>query len=270
MDCLRDKLRARDLSARSADTYLREIRRAEEFMTARSTTLRRASGADVTAYVATRPRTWASIKLTRNALAHYWAIVRRRQAPLWAVPKMVRPQWHCRALEELDARRLESAARARGDALGLVVLLGLYLGLRREEMASFRWDCLTDGWASIVGKGGRTRWVFLHPVLVEELRRAQAVTSSPWVFPGRVNGHVHPATIWDWTRIVAASVGLDVAPHELRHTCLATAHDATGDLRATQTMAGHARPETTALYTRTTRRRMKQLVLSIDYETPSA
>ena len=41
---------------------------------------------------------------------------------------------------------------------------------------------------------------------------------------------------------------------ELPIQAIATANDATGDLRATQDFARHAHPETTAIYTRTTDR----------------
>lgn len=54
----------------------------------------------------------------------------------------------------------------------------------------------------------------------------------------------------------------------LRHTALATANDATRDLRAVQEFARHARPETTALYTRVTARRLMEVAMSIDYRTP--
>lgn len=261
---------ARGLAPRTVDLYVREIRRAEEFLRARGTTLKGARAPAVAAYAATRPRTSSTTKVMRGALKHYWAIAGRRNPPVWAIPSMPKPDYQCRALEEVDAERLEKAARARDDLHGLAVLIGLYMGLRRSEIAEFRWDCVDDGWARVTGKGGRTRFVFLHPVLEEELRRARRRATHPvWVFPGRYAGrHVVPATVWSWVRDVGREVGLVLDTHELRHTALATAHDATGDLRSTQGMAGHRRPETTALYTRTTRRRLRQLVLAIDYGGP--
>ena len=57
-----------------------------------------------------------------------------------------------------------------------------------------------------------------------------------------------------------------VATHVLRHTALATALDATGDLRAVQELAGHARPETTAGYTRVRRDRLEAAVSAISYD----
>src|SRR5437588_567653 len=81
------------------------------------------------------PRTWASRKLLRHALRHYWEITARRHPPLAAIRVPVKPRMRCRALEPADACRLAAAARARHDDAGLAVLFALYLGLRREEIA---------------------------------------------------------------------------------------------------------------------------------------
>ncbi|MDP8937455.1 MAG: tyrosine-type recombinase/integrase [Actinomycetota bacterium] len=90
--------------------------------------------------------------------------------------------------------------------------------------------------------------------------------SGDYVFPGRFGGPVTPATIWDWIRYVADDAGLGkVPPHVLRHLCLATQNDATGDLRTVQHFAGHSNPQTTSGYTRSTNRRLRAAVLAIDY-----
>ena len=52
---------------------------------------------------------------------------------------------------------------------------------------------------------------------------------------------------------------------QLRHTAIATANDRTGDLRAAQEFARHARPETTAIYTRATAKRLWEALLALDY-----
>lgn len=87
------------------------------------------------------------------------------------------------------------------------------------------------------------------------------------MFTGAGGGPLNPTTVWTWVRTVAASAGLPSVPtHVLRHTCLTTALEATGDLRAVQEFAGHARPETTAGYTRTSKRRLEAAVASICYD----
>ena len=71
-------------------------------------------------------------------------------------------------------------------------------------------------------------------------------------------------------REVAADAGMKVPTHVLRHTALATALDNCHDLRAVQELAGHARPETTAGYTRVTARRLTEAVGAIHYGEESA
>jgi integrase len=181
----------------------------------------------------------------------------------------------CRALDEPLARRLAIVARARGDRMGAAVLLGLYAGLRRAEIARLRWSEIgTDGWLTIVGKGDVTRTIPLHPVVLEALRglgregllAPEAPQRPEWVFPSPYGGPVHPTTVWTWVQQVGRDAGLELATHVLRHTCLATALDATRDLRAVQELAGHARPETTAGYTRVRRRRLEAVVAALEYE----
>jgi integrase len=92
-------------------------------------------------------------------------------------------------------------------------------------------------------------------------------TDDVFVFPGRrIGTPVSAATIWAWVRLVAEEAGLPPVPcHVLRHTCLSTANDATGDLRAVQALAGHIKVETTTRYTRLSRRRLEGAVMALDY-----
>ena len=110
----------------------------------------------------------------------------------------------------------------------------------------------------------------VHEVVLRYM--ASVPRQGPFVFPGRFGGPVNPATIWEWAREVARDAGLgDVPTHVLRHTALTAANDATGDLRATQDFARHAKPETTAGYTRTTERRLREVAEAIAgaYRLPS-
>lgn len=268
---LTEELMARGLGRKTAQQYVRVIRDAEGWCAARGTTLKAVKGLQLALYVESKPKTWATRKLLRSAIGHYWAVVHRRQPPLWAIPQLPKPNWGCRALHEDEADRLERAARLRGDHKGLVVLLALYVGLRREEIATLRWSSFRDdGTVRVVGKNGRQRDVDVHPVLAAAVAMARvAGAADGYVFPGRFGGGVNPATVWSWTREVAQAAGLElhgsVPPHRLRHTCLAEINDNTGDLRTTQSIAGHVRIETTVIYTRTTARRRRAAVESLSY-----
>jgi integrase len=167
---------------------------------------------------------------------------------------------------------LARAAKADEGPAGLAVLIGLYSGLRREEIAKLRWAEIREGWLEFVGKLDISRQVPIHPELATRLELAHAEQlgagiDSPYVFPGRVSGHASPTTIWTWSRRLGReALAYPVATHVLRHTAIATLNDVTHDLRAAQAFAGHASPETTVLYTRVSRDRLIDAVAAISYE----
>lgn len=182
-----------------------------------------------------------------------------------------KPQMVCRALDDDDddARRLATAAREDGGRHGLAVILGLYQALRREEIATTRWDGVDEaGWLTVMGKGSKRRRIPLHAVTLEALRAVQESRedTSDWVFPGRFGGPVNPTTVWQWVRDLAQEAGLPpIKCHWTRHTALASQNDATGDLRAVQAFAGHSRPEVTSGYTRAKDTALRKVVDSLDY-----
>jgi integrase len=222
------------------------------------------TAAQMVAYIETRPRTATTRQLIRAALKHYWEIRGRKNPPLDVIFTPPAPRMVCKALDEDDARLLAKAARARHDLPGLAVLLGLYQALRRQEIATLRWDCFHSDWLTVTGKGSVTATIPVHPVIAEELLWRDR--PSAWVFPGRKSGPCNPATIWSWVSQVAEDAGLcHVRPHQLRHTSIATVNDNTGDLRAAQDFARHANPTVTAGYTRTKAKRLRAAVDTIDY-----
>jgi site-specific recombinase XerD len=258
-------LLALGLAPRTARLYGRTIMAAEDWCQQRGLDLATLAPELVVELAAAKPLTHSSRTILRAALRHYWEHAGRENPPLRAIRVPPEPRHGCRALEEDDARILAKAARARGDRKGLAVILGLYQAMRREEIATMPWAWLRDtGAIRVMGKGAKERRIPLHPVAAEAL--TWVPRSGAYVFVGRYGGPVTPATVWAWVREVSADAGVPtIAPHVLRHTSLATANDNTGDLRAVQAFAGHAKPETTAGYTRATGRRLAAVVASLDY-----
>lgn len=258
-------LLALGLAPKTARLYAGNILAAERWCAGRGLTLATLAPEQVVEMAATKPLTHSTRTIFRAALRHYWERAERENPPLRAIRVPPEPRHACRALEEDDARILAKAARARRDRKGLAVVLGLYQAMRREEIATLPWSGLSEaGWLHIVGKGAKARRIPLHPVTAEALSWVDR--SGEYVFPGRFGGSILPVTVWDWVRRVSDEAGVPtIAPHVLRHTSLATANDNTGDLRAVQSFAGHAKPETTSGYTRTTGRRLAAVVASIDY-----
>lgn len=209
------------------------------------------------------PNTTSSLRQLRTALQHWYTWRGLPCPPLKVirVPRQTRGKY--RGLEPDEACALVKTALGWFPQ-GTCVLFGMYLALRREEIASVRWDRFdrTLEWYTVHGKGNKIAELPVHPVLRDELKP----TAYPYAFPGRGGGHVTPATIWNWVREVADAAGLPpLQPHQLRHTAIATINDTTGDLRTAQEFARHARPETTAIYTRTTAARLWEAALSLDY-----
>lgn len=263
----RQGLLERELAARTVDQYKREISNAEWWCEQEGYSLRNVPAAVLAEYVDLRPKTHGVRVLMRASFSAYWQIFERKNPPLWVLRVPRKPRMICRALTDDEARKLAELSKARGDKQGLAVLLGMYQGFRRAEIAAVRWDDFTDdGWIRVMGKGDLPAKLPVHPVVAEAAAKLEHAHPT-WVFPGEQGRkHVSPMTVWKWIVDLAAAAGLEkVTPHRLRHTCLATANDVTGDLRAVSEFARHSRVNTTQGYTRTTERRLHEVVAAINY-----
>ncbi|MEL7183758.1 MAG: site-specific tyrosine recombinase XerD [Pseudomonadota bacterium] len=129
------------------------------------------------------------------------------------------------------------------------------------------------------GKGGKERMVPLSPAARDALAAwlrhwdatadaARLQTGQPapvHLFPSRGKAG-HFTRIWFHSRIkaLAAFAGLDpdkVSPHVLRHAFATHLLSGGADLRAIQTMLGHADISTTEIYTHVLETRLRELVL---------
>lgn len=254
----RQYLIGRSLSHKTLRQYERELSRLTDWCADRALSLHDLDPDILRGYADTLPNSTTVRTHLRSALNHWWAWQGIDGFPgAIVVPK--RPPMVCKALEPADAKAIVKASFGWWRP-GTAVLIGAFLGLRNEEIATLRWDCFDGGmdWVTVTGKFQRTRRLAVEPELKTEL--AGRRNGSPYVFEGsRGRAHVTHATICNWVKLVAVEAGVeeDVWPHRLRHTFGASANDETGDLRSVQTAMGHSRPETTAGYTRTTADRLR-------------
>ena len=118
------------------------------------------------------------------------------------------------------------------------------------------------------GKGRKDRYVMLSPHLLELLRAWwRAARPQGWLFPGR--DRVQPMTTRQLNRAChtaadMAGIGKPVSMHTLRHSFATHLLEQNIDIRVIQVLLGHARLDTTALYTRVATQTIQQVMSPLD------
>lgn len=258
------------LSGRSVDEYRRWVARADRWLAERGSRLIDARPHEVRAWCeADVPHSWASRKQARTALGHWVEFVGHVQDLARAVPVPAKPRPDPTPLPADEAQRVEHCAFSLLDddsylyRAGMATLLGLYIGLRRIEIARASWECDGgDRWVWQRAKSGRVDRLPIHP----RLRSALDVyeSNSAWLFTGQSGGHVHPATVWKWIDEVAGRARVDATPQTLRQTSIAKVVDEHGILVG-QEWAGHASPATTRHYVGVRQEQLQDACRSLDW-----
>jgi integrase/recombinase XerD len=118
------------------------------------------------------------------------------------------------------------------------------------------------------GKGRKDRYVMLSPHLLELLRAwYKAARPQGWLFPGM--NPVNPMTTRQLRRACHAAahmaeIGKPVSPHTLRHSFATHLLEQNTDVRVIQVLLGHAKLDTTALYTRVATRTIREIMSPLD------
>jgi integrase/recombinase XerD len=253
-------------AANTVRAYVYRLARAERLLAELGATLLTADAFQLAALSESTPKTHSFRGQLHGTLKHYYEWQDRMDAPLRAIRVPPQPDMVCRAIEVEQAAALVETAKGWWPE-GTAVLFGMYLALRREEIAKAEWERFDENmeWYTVTGKNSKTATLPVHPALADELAQRRG---EGFIFPGRKNvrDHVCPATIWHWTKRVGREAGIDnLTTHQLRHTSLTTAHDNTGDLLSVMKFARHKKPQTTAGYTRTTRAQLLEVSEALEY-----
>ncbi len=188
-----------------------------------------------------------------------------------ARPKLVRPL--PRILDEDEVARMfkvveEFAASGRPTALRDLALLELLYGsgLRATELVSLARRAVRPGQPFLImrGKGSKERLV---PVSQRAAAAVEAWSEhvpddSKFLFPSRTK-HLSRVRLFQLLRGIATRAGIAperVSPHVLRHAFATHLLAGGADLRALQTLLGHADIATTQIYTHVDSDRLVQLV----------
>jgi integrase/recombinase XerD len=282
-----------DASENTRLAYGRDLIDVGQFWDDRKIDFLKASRADIEDYLidceaqglakSTRARRLSAIKqLYRFAYEEGW----RTDNPAIQIKGPGRQKSLPKTLSVDEVDRLlgaaQTSARSRDDRLRNTCLMELLYatGMRVSELVTLP-VAATRGdprMLLVKGKGDKERMVPLAPSArdalavwittrdkIEEAARAKGGEASRFLFPSRgKSGHLTRHRFYMLIKELAVAGGVDpakVTPHTLRHA-FATHLLANGaDLRAIQTLLGHADISTTEIYTHVLDERLKELVL---------
>jgi integrase/recombinase XerD len=281
----------RAAAANTLKAYAKDLADAHAFLAARATDLAAAGAEDIEAYFAAlgaRGLAPATAARRRAALRQFYRFVLgerwREDDPSRRVdaPKKGRPL--PKVLSRAEVEALIAAASDKDGAGGLRLACMIELiyasGLRISELLALPLNALLRDPAYLIvkGKGGKERlaplntaartavkaYLPVRPAFFPKNVTAGGVKDSPWLFPSRgAGGRLTARRMAQLLDEAAVAAGIDaarVSPHVLRHAFATHLLEGGADLRAVQTLLGHADIATTQIYTHVAEDRLREVV----------
>ena len=209
-------------------------------------------------HAVTALRFFFRVTLGRPEIEHHTQIVREVRK----LPRVLSPE---------EVARLIEAAPGPGLKYKAALSVAYGAGLRVSEVVSLKVTDI-DSKRMLIrveqGKGRKDRYVMLSPQLLDLLRAWwKQCRSQGWLFPGR--DPFLPLTTRQLNRachMAAEMAGLPkwVAPHTLRHSFATHLLEQNIDVRVIQVLLGHAKLDTTALYTRVATKTIREVMSPLD------
>lgn len=193
-----------------------------------------------------------------TALRFFLRVTLGRREDVERVPLMARAKSLPAVLTPEEVARIIAAAPGLKYKTALSVTYGA--GLRASETANLKVSDIDNASMTLRiehGKGNKDRKAKLSPQLLETLRKWwQVARPQYWLFPSR-KGLMCPISTRQLSRQFSSAVeaaGIDrpekITLHTLRHSFATHLLEAGVDIRVIQVMLGHAKLETTSIYTR--------------------
>jgi integrase/recombinase XerD len=245
----------RNLAPKTQHGYIRTIKQFAAFLGRSPDT---ASFEDVRRFqlhLAARGIGTGALNQAVSALRFLFRITLGRRDIVEHTPFVHEPRKLPVVLSPEEVARLLDAAPGLKYRAALSVAYGA--GLRASEVVSLKVSDIDSARMLIrveQGKGRKDRYVMLSPHLLALLRAWwRSARPQGWLFPGQ--NRVNPLTPRQLNRACHAAAeraGLDkpVSLHTLRHSFATHLLEQNIDIRVIQVLLGHAKLDTTALYTR--------------------
>ncbi len=195
-----------------------------------------------------------------------------------ARPEMKRHMQYQRAAKKIpvvlsaaEVTRILEAAPGPGLRYRAAFSVAYGGGLRASEVTHLKIGDIDSGRMLIridQGKGRKDRHVMLSPSLLALLRDYyREARPAGWLFPGR--NRVDPMSTRQFNRAFAAAcdfagISKKVSPHTLRHSFATHLLEGGTDIRVIQVLLGHAKIETTTVYTKVATKMIREVTSPLD------
>ena len=206
----------------------------------------------------------ATINSTVSALGFLFKVTLRRAETVDQLRYVRAPRKLPVVLSHEEVARLLAYAPGLKYKAALGIAYGA--GLRASEVVNLRVSDI-DSERMVIrveqGKGRRDRYAMLSPQLLDVLR-AWWLEGRPttWLFPGQ--DPLQPLSARQLNRachaaVEAAGIKKRVSPHTLRHSFATHLLEQGADIRVIQVLLGHAKLDTTALYTKVATKMIREV-----------
>jgi len=205
-------------------------------------------------------RFFFTVTLDRPEMARHLTFVREPRK----MPAVLSPEEVARLLEAAPGPKYKAALSA---AYGAGLRVSEVVALKVSDIDSERLLLRIEQ-----GKGRKDRFAMLSPKLLELLRDWYRIARpAVWLFPGR--DPMLPLTTRQFARAVDAAASMAeiknrVTPHTLRHSFATHLLEQKIDVRLIQVLLGHAKLETTVLYTQVATNVIRAVMSPLDLLTP--
>jgi len=250
-----DDMTARRFSEATRRDYARHVRNFEAFLGRSPDTASREDLRDYQLHVAEQKIGAATVNSAVAALRFFFTVTLERPDLVRHLTSVREPRKAPVVLNQEEVVRFLEAAPGLKYKAVFGVAYGA--GLRVSEVAALKVSDIDSQRMTLrveQGKGRKDRYVMLSPQLLQWLREWwKAARPQGWLFPGQ--NPVNPMSTRQLVRAVhaaakAAGITKRVTPHTLRHSFATHLLEQGVDIRVIQVLLGHAKLETTALYTR--------------------